>query len=344
MRSAGLIVVALWVASHAGLALADYDTGLRAANRGDYAAAERAWQPLAEQGNVRALTDLGFMYANGHGVEKDERKAVEMYQRAAEGGLALAQFNLGYMYMHGQGTGADPDEGLRWYRRAAEQGFVAAQFNLGVRYYTGEGVDRDLGEAYFWFALAERGGHARAGRARGGLAKDLTGPDRAALDARVVAWDPSDDGEALPPVATPAPARDPVPTAPAAPPAVPPGEPAGPAAAAEPTPAQPMPVEPTPAEPPAVAAPRPNRYHGAPLVQLGSLRTQDAAQQEWERLLRPNQDLLGDLAPHIQKVEIEGRGTYYRLRAGPLESTEAAVALCDELARRKVRCLTLPDE
>ena len=50
---------------------ADFQKGLDAAKRGDYATALREWKPLAEQRNAVAQKDLSVMYAFGKGVPKD---------------------------------------------------------------------------------------------------------------------------------------------------------------------------------------------------------------------------------------------------------------------------------
>ena len=57
---------------NAGVSLsADYQKGLDAANRGDFATALREWKPLAEQKNAVAQKNLSVMYAFGKGVPKD---------------------------------------------------------------------------------------------------------------------------------------------------------------------------------------------------------------------------------------------------------------------------------
>ncbi len=68
--------------------------GLDAFQRGDYETALREWRPLAEQGNARAQTALGLMYAEGQGVSQDYETAVKWYRLAAEQGFASAQNNL----------------------------------------------------------------------------------------------------------------------------------------------------------------------------------------------------------------------------------------------------------
>ena len=49
-------------------AWADYQAGMDAHNRGDYATALREWRPLAEQGMAIAQFHLGQLYARGQGV------------------------------------------------------------------------------------------------------------------------------------------------------------------------------------------------------------------------------------------------------------------------------------
>ena len=60
-------------------------------------------------------------------MERDDTEAVRWYRRAAEQGDVLAQYNLGWMYENGRGVGRDRVEAVRWYRLAAEQGDADAQ-------------------------------------------------------------------------------------------------------------------------------------------------------------------------------------------------------------------------
>ncbi len=65
-------VLSLWLAMSAW---AGYDEGLAAYERGDYATALEEWLPLAKGGNANAQYHLGFMYAVGQGVPKDDVEA-----------------------------------------------------------------------------------------------------------------------------------------------------------------------------------------------------------------------------------------------------------------------------
>ena len=71
--------------------------------------------------------NLGVMYENGRGVEKDEAEAVKWYRKAAEQESAVAQFYLGVMYANGRGVAKDEEEAVKWYRKAAANGFDPAK-------------------------------------------------------------------------------------------------------------------------------------------------------------------------------------------------------------------------
>ena len=64
-------------------AWADFQAGMDARNRGDFAKALREWRPLAEQGDARAQYYLGLLYENGDGVPRDYEKAREWYEKSA---------------------------------------------------------------------------------------------------------------------------------------------------------------------------------------------------------------------------------------------------------------------
>ena len=139
---------------------ADFQQGLDAAKRGDFATALQEWQPLAEQGDAYAQFNLGLMYVNGYGVAKDDTKAVYWYRKAAEQGEAYAQYNLGVMYDKGYGVAEDDTQAVYWFRKAAEQGHANAQFNLGYMYDKGDGVATDDTQAVYWYRRAAEQGHA----------------------------------------------------------------------------------------------------------------------------------------------------------------------------------------
>ena len=115
-----------------------FDEAVAAYDRGDYATAVRGFLVHAEQGDASAQFSLGFMYANGGGVLKDEAEAV------------------------------------RWYRLAAEQGNAGAQYNLGLMYANGRGVLKDSVLAHMWYNIAGANGNEAARELRDSLERDMT--------------------------------------------------------------------------------------------------------------------------------------------------------------------------
>jgi uncharacterized protein len=135
-------------------ARADYQAGMDAKNRGDFAKAFREWQPLAEQGDARAQFYLGLLYENGDGVTLDYAKA------------------------------------RQWYEKSAAQGNANAQFYLGLLSAFGQGGPLDLAQAHMWYSLAAGNGHIGAGVYRNDLAKQMTPAQIAEAQKRAKEWKP----------------------------------------------------------------------------------------------------------------------------------------------------------
>lgn len=130
---------------------------------------------------------------------------------------------------------------------------------------------------------------------------------------------------------SPAPAPQPVALAPAKPVAPPP------AAAPKPVAATSAPAVPSTASatPPVAAAAAGGK---GPKVQLGSVKSEEAAQAEWNKLRRQFPEL-ASLSLVTSKVDIAGKGTYVRVQAGPLADAAAASELCGTLKAKKQDCI-----
>lgn len=112
----------------------------------------------ASSGRASAKSLLGYLYAQGAGVERDPAVAEKLYREAAAAGDASARNNLGEMYETGRGVKADAGRAVEFYRQAAESGFAPAQFNLGRAYAAGSGIERDADLARLWLRRALQGG------------------------------------------------------------------------------------------------------------------------------------------------------------------------------------------
>jgi TPR repeat protein len=62
------------------------------------------------------------MYDNGRGVVQSDAEAVKWYRKAADQGNVSAQLNLGFMYGNGRGVAQSDAEAVKWHRKAAQQG------------------------------------------------------------------------------------------------------------------------------------------------------------------------------------------------------------------------------
>jgi tetratricopeptide (TPR) repeat protein len=97
-----------------------YGRALHAA--GQYDEAREQYGAAASAGSAAAVNGLGWMFANGFGVAKDEAEAVRFYREAAEAGNAAAMLNLGLMHENGRGVTKDLAKAREYYRRAADCG------------------------------------------------------------------------------------------------------------------------------------------------------------------------------------------------------------------------------
>src|SRR5207247_6079359 len=116
--------------------------------------------------------------------------------------------------------------------------------------------------------------------------------------------------------------------------------PAPPAAAVAVSPAAPQPAAKAAPKPPATPAkPAAAAPGGKVQVQLGSLRSPEAAREDWSRLKRDNPDLLGKLTAVAVRTDLGDKGIYYRVLAGSFGDAAAAEKLCGELKRRNLGCV-----
>jgi uncharacterized protein len=171
-------------------AWADFQAGMDANNRGDYATALREWRPLAEQGDALAQYNMGVLYRKGRGVPQDDVQARRWYEKAAVQGQTKAQFSLGTLYFNGEGVPKDYRQALRWFRLAADQGEAVAQTKIAIMYDDGQGVPHDIVQAYKWYSLASTNGDKPAAELRDRTAKQMTPAQIAEAQKLAQEWKP----------------------------------------------------------------------------------------------------------------------------------------------------------
>ena len=163
LRVGGAILVGLILATGAAApARADFESGVKAYDAGDFTTAYNDWLPIAAGGDPFAQRNIGHLYRLGLGVPQDFKVAFNWYQRAAEQGLVRAQANVANMLLRGQGVDQDPREAAVWFHRAASAGHAISQFNIGQMYRKGLAVPQDNAMALGWIQLAADAGHERS--------------------------------------------------------------------------------------------------------------------------------------------------------------------------------------
>ena len=113
---------------------------------------------------------------------------------------------------------------------------------------------------------------------------------------------------------------------------------AAPQASVMPVPAAPItPPEAAPAAPQQVAALAPKPAPTAPaantkyVVQVGAKKNQTEALATFADIQQKYPTLLGDYRPIVQKANLGAKGTWYRLRIGPIDDKAEAYKLCGQL-------------
>jgi hypothetical protein len=119
--------------------------------------------PLAEKGDVRAMNNIGLLWARGVGVaEPNFQEALRWWKDAAKRGYPLAMNNIGLLYANGQGVKQDYKEAFKWWEMSSERGNAWAMNSIGDLYENGQGVERNYGEAMDWYQRAAEAGDGLA--------------------------------------------------------------------------------------------------------------------------------------------------------------------------------------
>ncbi|MCD1623899.1 tetratricopeptide repeat protein [Citromicrobium bathyomarinum] len=91
---------------------------LRLLAKRDYSAAYEGLITLAQQGDGRAMREIGWMYANGRGLTADPAAALGWFQEAAIAGDERAMLILGTALARGLNIEKQPEAARYWLQRA----------------------------------------------------------------------------------------------------------------------------------------------------------------------------------------------------------------------------------
>jgi hypothetical protein len=86
----------------------------------------------------------------------------------------------------------------------------------------------------------------------------------------------------------------------------------------------------------AAAKPPAAQPTGGARIQLASVRSEEAARQEWDRIRRANPDLLGSVSATFVRADLGEKGVFYGLQTAPIADADG---ICGELKRRNIGCI-----
>ena len=117
----------------------------------DYAEAIRLFEKARRSGYYKkGYGPLGYLYFNGLGTEKDQKKAFEIYRydinenrEISAYGLGMSQYYIAFCYMNGQGTAKDTAAAMRMFKAAADNGHSESHYRYAKMVYKPVGTDMD---------------------------------------------------------------------------------------------------------------------------------------------------------------------------------------------------------
>lgn len=129
----------------------------------DFIKALSLFRSSAELGNAEAMINLGGLFENGQGVQKEYTLAMNWYRKAADLYNPVAFNSIAYLYQNGYGVERNYAEAMIWFRKSADKGNLIAFIAVGWLYEQGGfGVEKDFQQAMRWYLIAADQGNAEA--------------------------------------------------------------------------------------------------------------------------------------------------------------------------------------
>lgn len=120
-----------------------------------YAITDKKFQRdlLLKSYDLTKITDqisLGERYLNGNVIEKDVKKAVELFEKAANQNSDIGMLKLATCYKNGIGVEQDYAKALSLFEKSANKGNTDAMMAASDMYLEGLGVSKDESKVLYW--------------------------------------------------------------------------------------------------------------------------------------------------------------------------------------------------
>ncbi|MGB4661932.1 MAG: relaxase MobL, partial [Mobilitalea sp.] len=151
----------------------------------DFNEARKKLTAEAEKGNVLAIYDLGKIFTNGLGIERNPDRANDYYVKAFAGfqevesrkAWKYTEYRIGKMFVAGLGTEQDYQTAAQWFGLSAEKKYKYAQYSLGALYHRGQGVEQNFQTAFALYLKSAKQGFPYADFEVAKMYRDGVGTD-----------------------------------------------------------------------------------------------------------------------------------------------------------------------
>ena len=135
----------------------DYERAYEALAAEDYKTAVYYLSFFASNGDARSQYNIGIIYRDGLGVEKNSSAALAWFLLAAEQKHLLANYAVGLLLRDGPVDVQQPERAVYYLKEAGFLGHALAPLEIGNMYFSGNHVQKDRALAFVWWSLsAER--------------------------------------------------------------------------------------------------------------------------------------------------------------------------------------------
>lgn len=118
-------------------------------------------EPLAEEGNSKAMYILGQMYMNGDGVQHSDEMTKKWWGKASSAGNLGATVSLANLLI-ASGNTEEKRKGVLLLEEAADFDDASVQFDVGVQYMMGTNVKQNFSKAFEYFQKSSLNGNEDA--------------------------------------------------------------------------------------------------------------------------------------------------------------------------------------
>ena len=149
-----VIVILFYFCSSLSLKAGDYEKAFEALEKGDYKTAAFYLSFFASNGDTVAQYNMGLLYRDGLGVEKNPTVALSWFYLAAQQQHMLSNYAIAKLMDRHKNLTDKKGRKLHFLKEAAFLGHAIAPLEIGNFYYLRQETPYDLVRAMVWWILS----------------------------------------------------------------------------------------------------------------------------------------------------------------------------------------------